>query len=145
MMKNHFAMQGTFIVAVNAVALTLHSLAHMQLEILLSWAGNLYVATVMVVAPLVAAVLLWSRFRRAAGLMLLASMAGSFGFGVYCHFIAHSPDHVLQVSPSGWGFVFRTTAVAMAAIELWGCVIALVGLMQRQPPSLTNGGETVSA
>jgi len=132
MMKTRFATQGTFIVAANAVVLLLHSLAHLQLEIFLSAAGNTYVAVVMVAAPLVAAALLWSPYQRAGSLLLLASMAGSFAFGVYCHFIAHSPDHVTQVSPAGWGLIFRTTAFAMAAVEALGCAIAVAGLAGRE-------------
>lgn len=138
MMKNRLARQGTFIVAAHAVVLFLHSAAHLRLGILLSWAGNLYVATVIVVAPILAAVLLWTRFRRTAALLLAASMAGAFAFGVYAHFVADSPDHVRYVSATGWGFLFKATAVAMAGLEAWGSGVGIVGLIQR--PAKTPSG-----
>lgn len=40
-----------------------------------------YVSIVYYLAPVVATILLWSRFRRTGAWLLLASMAGSFAFG----------------------------------------------------------------
>lgn len=122
------ARYGTVVVAAHAVVLVLHSMAHTRLGIWPSTGELVFIATVIVAAPVVAAVILWTRLRHAGAWLLLGSMAGSLIFGVHRHFAVPSPDHILHVPPERWGMVFSVTAVLLAVTEAagcWGAVYAL--------------------
>jgi hypothetical protein len=62
---------------------------------------------------------------QAGAAALAASMAGSFAFGLYYHFVAISADHVLHL-PAGsdptWAAIFRLSAVLMAVAEALGAL-----------------------
>ena len=75
-------------------------------------------ATVIAAALFGALVLYWTRFARAAALLLGISMLAGMLFGIYYHFIAASPDNVAHLPEGhGQGF-FIATAVALVPIEL---------------------------
>src|ERR1043166_6339957 len=67
---------------------TVHGLAHQGAMVELSQFGYVYVAIVITLAPIIAGVLLFSRTQKAGALLLTLSMLGSFGFGVWYHFLA---------------------------------------------------------
>ncbi|HWS55846.1 MAG TPA: hypothetical protein VN228_17030 [Pyrinomonadaceae bacterium] len=111
----------TLAVLAHAAAVGVHSLAHTRVGVYAGPLGNLFILVVVMAAPLVAAALFRTRARRAAALVLLASMAGSLAFGVYNHFVAVSPDHVLHVpGPEGWRRVFQVSSVVLALTEVAG-------------------------
>jgi hypothetical protein len=117
---------GTALVAIRAVPLVLHSAAHIQLAIFLpSVLANAYIWVVLILAPFVAAGLLWTSRARGGAWLLFWSMLGSLIFEVYNHYLAMSPDHVSQVPDTWWGHAFRMTAVATALLEVAGCVLAI--------------------
>ena len=122
---SRFALYGTMVVLVHAVVLAIHTAAHLKLEILLSPIANLFVALVIVIAPVAAAVLVWTGPRTLGAWLLFGSMLGSLIFGGYNHFVASSPDHVAQVPSGLWGEVFVVSAILMAVIEVAGCGIGL--------------------
>jgi hypothetical protein len=118
------AMAGTLVVLAHTVALAFHSLAHLRLDIFLGPLGNAFIYVVIIAAPPIAAVLLWTRWRRAGLWLLLASMFGSLVFGAYNHFVVNSPDHVMNVPPGDWGTIFTASAIALAIVEALGCAVA---------------------
>jgi hypothetical protein len=120
-----FARYGTIVVLAHGVALALHTAAHLQLEIFLSQIANLYIGVVIIIAPVAAAVLLWTGARSFGAWLLFASMIGSLIFAGYNHFVVDSPDHVANVPSGTWGAVFVVSAVIMAVIEVAGCGIGL--------------------
>ena len=132
----HVAWIGTLVVAANAAFLTVHTIAHFQLDILLGPLANLYVVVVIIIAPILAVVLLWTGPQRPAACLLFFSMLGSFLFGGYHHFIADSRDHVAQVPASAWGTAFIVSAVAMAVIELAGCAVGLWAASASREPAV---------
>ena len=86
--------------------------------------GYVYVIAVITVTPLVAAALLFSRRRHIGALLLTMSMAGSFAFGVWYHFLSAGTDNVAEVH-GVWRSTFLLTALALAALELLGFITGL--------------------
>lgn len=84
--------------------------------------------TVIAIAPLVAMLLLWTRYARPGLVVLVVSMAGSLIFGVIYHFVVVSPDHVSHLPPGDAQGLFRMTAVLLMLTELFGVVVGLLGL-----------------
>ena len=99
-------------------ALTLaHGQPHYMLHIDISPLQTLFVVGVILLAPCLGAILLWTRFYSVGQWLFTLSMAGAFLFGVYYHFVLPSPDHVAYVPAGFWGDVFRATAVLLALVE----------------------------
>jgi hypothetical protein len=119
------------IVALHALVLREHDLAHRALGVTLNAWQEAFIYPVIVVAPVVAATLLFTRYRRVGFILLAASMFGSFAFGVFHHYVAISPDHVSHLPVGSAQPAFRLTAFVMAAIEAIGTVAGLVGLRSR--------------
>jgi len=89
---------------------------------------NIYVITVILIAPLIALLLLWTRYARLGLLVLVISMAGSLIFGVIYHYVVVSPDHVSHLPPGDAAGMFRLTAFLLILTELFGVVVGLFGL-----------------
>ena len=87
--------------------------------------GNAYVVVVITLAPLVAAVLLFTRWRAMGALLLALAMLGSFSFGFWYHFLSATNDNVAEVHGS-WHFMFLWTAIALAVLELAGVMIGVI-------------------
>lgn len=103
-----------------------HGMVHSDLHIQMELWQNLYIWVVITLLPLLAAVLIWKR-PRSGFLLLLCSMAGSFAFGVFYHFIAGGPDNVTSHAGHSSAGMFLWTAVLLALIEAAGFVIGLLG------------------
>jgi hypothetical protein len=111
---------------VHLVATLWHGDAHQRLAIDLPPVKNVFVYLVILVAPVVAAVLVWTR-RLEVGLWLFTfSMLGALLFGAYHHYVLVSPDNIAHL-PHGAPrdhAQFITSAAAIALLEL---VSALCG------------------
>ena len=107
-----------------------HGRAHEQLAVGLSNWQNIYVLTVIVIAPLIAVILIWTRLARLGLVLLVISMAGSLIFGVAYHYVVISPDHVSHIPPGDAQGLFRTTALLLVLTELLGVAVGLWGLRQ---------------
>lgn len=94
------ATSGTPRLVVAALALThllatlWHSGAHSELAIGLPPLKLAYAYAVIVVAPPVAAALLWTRFATAGLWLFTLAMLGSLLFATYHHYILVSPDNI---------------------------------------------------
>ena len=118
---------GVLVVILHLIVVCPHSIAHRLMHIEMSTWQNIYIALVILVAPIAAGVLLWRRFR--LGFIVLAlSMAGSFVFGVYYHFIVAGPDNALSLHPHAWSQAFLISAALLAVVELAGVVVGLFGI-----------------
>lgn len=109
----------------------LHGRAHDTLGVGLSTWQNIFVIVVILIAPLVAMVLLWTRYARLGLLVLVVSMAGSLIFGVVYHYVIISPDHVSHLPPGEAQGLFRITALLLILTELFGVWVGLLGLRRR--------------
>ena len=104
----------------------LHGRAHGSLGVGLSAWQNVYVMVVILIAPLVAMVLLWTRYGRVGVRVLVVSMAGSLIFGLVYHYIVVSPDHVSHLPPGDAQGIFRLTALLLILTEVFGVVVGLL-------------------
>jgi FtsH-binding integral membrane protein len=119
----------SLIVLVHLAVVLVHGAAHRKLGVDLELWQNIFVWIVIVIVPLLVVPLLYiPKQKRNALYLLVGTMAGSFLFGVYFHFIHDSYDHVMHREHDSWGLVFTGSAVVLAAVELLGCWIGLRGL-----------------
>ena len=124
----------TIAVVAHLIVVLIHGQAHTRLGVGLSDWQNVYVLTVIVLAPLVALVLAFTRYISAGVWLLLASMLGSLIFGAIYHYIIISPDHVAHLPAGDARGLFRATAVLLLITETFGVVVAL--LLRRQKRTL---------
>src|SRR4051794_22497219 len=96
----------TIIVLAHLVVNLLHGRAHTELAVGLTAWQYFYVMTVILLAPLVALVLSWTRYSRAGLWLLFISMLGSLIFGFCYHYIIVSNDHVAHLPPGAARFSF---------------------------------------
>lgn len=118
----------TVAVLAHLVVNVLHGRAHDSLNVGLSAWQNIYVITVILIAPLIAMLLVWTRYARLGLLVLVISMAGSLIFGAVYHYVVVSPDHVSHLPPGDAQGLFRTTALLLVLTELFGLIAGLLGL-----------------
>jgi cytochrome bd-type quinol oxidase subunit 2 len=103
-----------------------HGTAHSDLHVQMSQWQNAYILSVITILPLLAIVVLW-KSRRLGFLLLLISMAGSFLFGVFYHFIATGTDNIAFLPSNQSANTFKLTAVLLAVTEAVGLIIAIIG------------------
>ena len=90
----------TAAVIVHLVASLWHGSTHTHLSIELSTQQTLFIYFVIIVAPVIAAILVWTRRYVSIGLWLFfLAMLGSFLFGVYHHYVFVSPDNISHLPP----------------------------------------------
>jgi len=118
----------TIVVLSHLVVNVLHGRAHTELGVALTTWQQFYVVTVILVAPLVALLLSWTRYARAGLWLLLASMLGSLIFGACYHYIIVSSDHVAHLPPGEARGLFRVTALLLLVTEALGVVVAAMAV-----------------
>lgn len=118
----------TTVVVIHAIVVILHGLAHQKIPVPLSLAQSLFVSIVIVLAPIMAAALLWTPFYRIGRWLFLGSMTGALLFGLYNHFISISPDHLSQIPFGGLGILFQITAFLLLVTEGIGCGVGVWAL-----------------
>ena len=117
---------GTAVVLAHFAVVMLHGSAHTQLKVGLEPWQTAFVLIVIVVAPLLSAILIWTRFSRFGFGLLSLAMGGALIFGVYFHYLTISPDHVSHLPPGDAQGTFRLTALLLAITEAIGLTIGLV-------------------
>jgi len=107
-----------------------HGSAHESLRVTLPPAKMAFVYLVIILAPLVAAVMIWRPHVRPAVLFFLLSMLGSFLFGVYHHYVAVSMDHIhhLPTGSEAARTAFVRSAGVLALLEFVSSVYAAAWL-----------------
>jgi glucan phosphoethanolaminetransferase (alkaline phosphatase superfamily) len=108
-----------------------HGNAHEHLAIGLANSQQAFVAIFVLILPLVAAILLFTRWRRIAGALLAVSMAADFFFGIYNHFLVAGHDNFFETSAAGWGSAFRWTVLLLAVTEALGCWAGILAWKER--------------
>jgi hypothetical protein len=117
----------------HAVVVWLHGEAHQNLGVdTFDWLGDLFIYVVILAAPIVSLILLWTRFQASGIWLLLGSMAGSLIFGSYNHFVAITPDHVSHLPAGEAQTPFRITAFLLVVVEIVGCWIAWRALYHKR-------------
>jgi hypothetical protein len=131
-LRRSIVLMSTVAVLAHLVVSIVHGRAHEQLAVGLSNWQNIYVMTVIVVAPLIAMALIWTRYAHIGLVLLVISMAGSLIFGVAYHYVVISPDHVSHIPPGEAQGLFRTTALLLVLTEVFGVAVGLWGLRKVQ-------------
>jgi hypothetical protein len=97
-----------------------HGSAHRQLAIDLPPEKTLFVFLVILLGPVVAAGLVWTRYSSVGLTVFFSSMLAALLFGVYHHYVLVSPDNVNHL-PNGipeFHAQFVTSACIIALLEL---------------------------
>lgn len=123
----------TIAVLAHLVVNILHGRAHTSLGVGLNAGQQVYVYSVILVAPLVALALSFTRYTKAALWLLLVSMLGSFVFGGLYHYVIVSADHVAHLPPGDARGMFRLTAPLLLVTEAFGVMVAGIGLKATIP------------
>ena len=140
------AVYGTAVVVMVTAANLLHATSHVGQEVLSlatwQWA---HVFGIVYLAPMVAAVLLWTSYRQAGAWLLLVSMAGSFAFDY--HFLIPGPDNVFSLHSGAWLASFWVSAVLLVVVSGVGILMGVwaVGRLSRSQagtPSTTGPAST---
>ena len=118
---------GIALAILHALVVTPHSIAHTVLHIDMNQWQTVYIVLVILIGPIVSAALLW-KLPNAGFALLGLSMAGSFIFGGYYHFIAEGADNVASLHAHPWTFTFQISAVLLAVTELAGTVVGMLGV-----------------
>jgi NADPH:quinone reductase-like Zn-dependent oxidoreductase len=131
----------TALVVIHLVATLWHGSAHAQLAIVLPPAKNVFVYVVILIAPVVAAGLVWAGWLRIGLWTFVLSMIGSLLFGVYHHYVLVSPDNVAHL-PSGSPEAhasFIGSAATIALLELAGALYGAFAIGVQQEAARTRG------
>jgi hypothetical protein len=81
---------------------------------------------VILLAPLVAMVMSWTRLARAGVWLLFLSLLGALIFGGVYHYIVISNDHVAHLPPGDARGLFQVTAVLLLVTETAGVLVAAI-------------------
>lgn len=98
-----------------------HGVPHAAVPVPLTPFQTAFVVLVVTVAPVAGFVLAWRGAERVGWIVFSLSMAASFAFGVYHHFLVPNPDNVRSVGGS-WHSPFLVTAVLVAVAGFGGIV-----------------------
>lgn len=126
--RHRISIVSTVAVLAHLAVTLVHGRAHDSLKVGLNEWQNVYVVVVILIAPLVAMVLVWTRVARLGLWVLLLSMAGSLIFGLVYHYVIISPDHVSHLPPGDAQGLFRMTATLLLLTELFGVGVGSVSL-----------------
>ena len=124
-----FRIAATVLLAAHTVVAVVHDLAHRDLGIELTAAQTTYINLVIVAAPVVAFILMWTRLQWAGAILFTVAMAGSLLFGLYYHYVLVSPDHVSYLPDGDLQSAFRITALLLALLEALGVACGVGGIV----------------
>ena len=120
----------TVLAAIHLSVVLWHGQAHSTLAVGLTRFQIVFVFAVILIAPLVATLLVWTPLEDFALWIYMTAMCASLIFGVYYHYIVISPDNVHYL-PAGadaarHGFTYSAAAVAFTeVIATLYCAFAL--------------------
>jgi hypothetical protein len=116
----------TILVAIHLAVAVWHGNAHAELAIALPPEKNAFVIMVILIAPLVAAALVWTRYVLVGLWLFFLSMLGALLFGAYHHYILVSPDNIGHL-PHGGADAHSTFIASAGALALLELASALYG------------------
>ncbi len=105
------------------LAVGLHAAAHHLAAVPNTPGQIVYIALVVILAPILALVMVRRHAVRSAALLLGVALLGSLIFGVAFHYLLQSPDLVATVTGHGSG-LFATTSGILAVADGVGVVLS---------------------
>jgi hypothetical protein len=135
----------TGLVAVHLAASLWHGSLHSQLSINLSPGQTLFVLVVILIAPIVGAGLVWTRYVSGGLWVFFLAMLGAFLFGAYHHYVMVSPDNInfLPGTNPESNYQFTISAGAIALLELVSAFYGAFCLGSRRALSATDTRQIV--
>ena len=130
----------TLAVVAHLIVVVFHGQAHTRLEVGLANWQQVYVMVVILLAPLVALALSWTRYARAGVWLLLWSMLASLIFGGLYHYIIISNDHVAHLPPGDARGLFRITALLLLVTETFGVAVGAMLVRRLVNAAVRNNG-----
>ena len=129
----------TVLVVIHLAATLWHGDAHARLAIELPPAKTVFVFLVILMAPVVAAGLVWTRYVSIGLWVFVISMLGALLFGAYHHYVMVSPDNIghLPVGSPEFHSQFISSAAAIALLELASALYGAFCLGSRSARSRT--------
>jgi hypothetical protein len=124
-----FRIVATVTMVFHVVVGVVHDLAHRDLGIELTAAQTLFINLVILAAPVVAIVLLWSRFKGVGAILFASAMAASLSFGLCYHYVLVSPDHLSHLPDGDLQALFRITALLLALVQALGAAVGIWGVV----------------
>jgi hypothetical protein len=109
----------------------IHGTAHLKLPVPISIVKAVFVAIIILLAPIAAIYLLRTAWDRVGIWLWLFAMLGALIFNHFHHLIQISNDNLSQIPATQWGEIFRLTAISLEAIEAIGCIAAIALLLQQ--------------
>ena len=130
------------LVAIHFAVALWHGNAHTALAIALPPEKNAFVFIVILIAPIVAAFMVWTRYALVGVWMFFLSMLGAMLFGAYHHYILVSPDNIGLLPGAGRDAhaAFIASAASLALLEL---ASALYGAFSLGSLSVTLRGTSL--
>jgi len=129
--------------AIHLAVVIWHGAMHRELAVALSSAQSLFVYVVIVLAPLVAVGLLWTRYIQLALWLFLTAMCASLVFGAYYHYVFVSPDNIHNLPPGSAGaharFVNSAAILALIQLESALCAAFVMGWHSASTATRTIG------
>ena len=123
----------TLAVVSHGIVVWFHGAAHKELGVGLptTW-ERVFVNVVILAAPIVALILIWTPLVRCGYLVLALSMFGALVFGVYHHYLAVSPDHVSHLPAGDAVGMFKATAALLVVTEAFGTAVGAWGFFGKR-------------
>jgi hypothetical protein len=137
----------TGLVVVHLAATLWHGSLHSRLNINLSPSQTLFILIVILIAPIVGAALVWTRYVSTGLWVFFLSMLAAFLFGAYHHYVMVSPDNINYLpgtSPEA-DHQFKISAGAIALLELASALYGAFCLGSRRALSLADAQQAPPA
>ena len=127
----------TGFVVIHLAATLWHGSAHTQLAIALPPEKNAFVYIVILLAPIVAAAFVWTRFVSIGLWVFMLSMLGALLFGAYHHYVLVSSDNIghLPTGSPEFHAQFINSAAVIALLELAAALYGAFCLGAQHKPS----------
>lgn len=126
----------SLIVMAHLLVLLVHGNAHLHLHIATQRWQSAFIAMVIFAGPVLAVVLLWTRFHKAGAALMTLTMASAFAFGVINHFLIPGSDNALELHQGqSWQSLFVISAIGLGSIEAGGLVCGLTAFRNTRPLS----------
>lgn len=130
----------TGLVAIHLAATLWHGGLHTRLSINLSTKQTLFILVVILIAPIVGAILVWTRYASIGLWVFFLSMLGAFLFGAYHHYVMVSPDNINYLPATGpeSHYQFTISAGVIALLELASALYGAFCLGSRRGLGIKN-------
>lgn len=119
-MTDKLRFAAAMLICLHGLVVVVHAISHAGINVWADLFSSIFIGVVIVIAPLVALYLLYTRWLRWGALLLVLAMLGSLLFGVWEHFVLPGADNIASTQPGVWQLPFRLTAVLLALIEFAG-------------------------